>query len=61
MAKPKYILSLQSTIGSSPKISFEITGNKTEKILALIRNDIHKAQTKKECSSGTLERFFENN
>ena len=58
MAKPKYILSLQSTIGLSPKISFEITGNKADKILSLLQNDIHKANKKRECTTATLEKFF---
>ena len=31
--KPKYVISLQSTQGTNPKISFEVSGYKAEKIL----------------------------
>ena len=58
MAKPKFILSLQSTHGKSPKVSYEVTGNKAEKILAIIDPDIKKANKKRECTSITLEQFF---
>ena len=57
--KPKFIVSLQPTMGLGPVISFSVTGNKAEKILAILDPDIKKDKEKKECSSGTLERFFE--
>jgi hypothetical protein len=56
--KPKYVISLQSTQGTSPKISFEVTGHKAEKILDMLQSDIEKDRKKKETTSVTLERFF---
>ena len=56
--KPKYVISLQSTQGINPKISFEVSGYKAEKILDLVQSDIAKDKKKKECTSITLERFF---
>ena len=58
MAKPKFVISLQSTQGIAPKISFEVTGNKAQKILDLIHSDVIKHKKKTECSSITLDRFF---
>ena len=58
--KTKYIISLQSTQGTSPKISFEISGAKAEKILHLIQPDLAKHKQKTEPTSATLERFFTN-
>tara|TARA_B100001250_G_scaffold137664_1_gene117782 strand:+ start:263 stop:424 length:162 start_codon:yes stop_codon:yes gene_type:complete len=46
--KPKYVISLQSTHGISPKISFEVTGAKAEKILDILQSDIAKDRKKKE-------------
>ena len=56
--KTKYVISLQSTQGTSPKISFEVTGHKAEKILDMLQSDIEKDRKKKETTSVTLERFF---
>ena len=56
--KPKYVISLQSTQGTSPKLSFEVSGCKAEKILDLIQSDVYKHKKKTECTSITLERFF---
>ena len=56
--KTKYVISLQSTQGTSPKISFEVSGSKAEKILHLIQPDLAKHKKKTEPTSATLERFF---
>ena len=56
--KPKYVISLQSTQGTNPKVSFEVTGHKAERILDLLESDIAKDKKKKECTSITLEQFF---
>jgi len=56
--RPKFVISLQSTQGVSPAISFEVSGHKAEKILDLIQSDIAKHKKKTEPTSGTLEPFF---
>ena len=56
--KPKYVISLQSTHGINPKVSFECSGYKAEKILDLLQSDIVKNKKKKECTSITLDQFF---
>ena len=56
--KPKYVISLQSTQGTNPKISFEVSGHKAEKIIDLIQSDLAKHKKKTEPTSATLERFF---
>ena len=56
--KPKYVISLQSTQGTSPKISFEVTGHKAEKVLDILQSDIAQDRKKKETTSITLDRFF---
>ena len=56
--KPKYVISLQSTHGISPKHSFEVTGAKALKILEILQPDIEKDRKKKETTSITLDRFF---
>ena len=56
--KTKYVISLQSTQGTSPKISFEVTGHKAEKILDILQSDIAKDRKKRETTSITLDRFF---
>ena len=58
--KPKYVISLQSTQGTNPKISFEVSGHKAEKIIDLIQSDLAKHKKKTEPTSATLERFFTN-
>ncbi len=56
--KPRYVISLQSTQGTSPKLSFEVTGHKAEKIIHLIRSDVEKHKKKTETTSVTLDQFF---
>ncbi len=56
--KPKYVISLQTTQGTSPAISFTVTGHKAEKILDLLQSDIAKHKKQSELNSATLERFF---
>jgi len=56
--RPKFVISLQSTQGTSPKLSFEVTGAKAEKILDILQPDIAKDRKKKETTSITLDRFF---
>mgnify|MGYP001312746465 CR=1 FL=1 len=56
--RPKYVISLQSTQGTSPKLSFKVTGHKAEKILDILQSDIEKDRKKKETTSITLDRFF---
>ena len=56
--KPKYVISLQSTHGISKSISFTVSGYKAQKILDLLESDIEKDKKQKECTSITLERFF---
>jgi len=56
--RPKFVISLQSTQGTSPKLSFEVTGHKAEKVLDILQSDIAKDRKKKETTSITLERFF---
>ena len=56
--KPKFVISLQSTQGVSPAISFEVSGHKAEKILDLVQSDIAKHKKKTEPTSATLEQFF---
>ncbi len=56
--KPKYVISLQSTQGTNPKISFEVSGFKAEKVLDILQSDIAKDRKKKETTSITLDRFF---
>ena len=59
--KPKYVISLQSTQGTNPKISFEVSGFKAEKILDLLQSDIEKDKKKKETTSISLMDFFQEN
>ena len=56
--RPKYVISLQSTQGTSPKLSFEVSGHKAERIIDLIQSDLAKHKKKTEPTSATLERFF---
>ena len=56
--KPRYVISLQSTQGTNPKISFEVTGYKAEKIFDLLQSDMAKDKKKKQTSSITLDQFF---
>ena len=56
--KPKFVISLQSTQGVSPAISFEVSGHKAEKILDHFQSDNSKHKKKTESTSATLEPFF---
>ena len=56
--KSKYIITLQTSNGFSPGVSFEISPLKAEKIIDLIHSDIEKSIKKKKCSSITLDMFF---
>tara|TARA_B100000965_G_C19146205_1_gene563893 strand:- start:388 stop:582 length:195 start_codon:yes stop_codon:yes gene_type:complete len=56
--KPRYVISLQTTQGISPPLTFTVTGGKAEKILDLLRPDIEKDRERTKQSSATLEPFF---
>ena len=56
--KPKFVISLQPTQGTSPKISFEVSGAKAEKIIDLIQSDVAKHKKKTQSVSATLLPFF---
>ena len=58
MAKPKYVISLQSTQGISPPITFTVTGAKAEKVLDVLRTDMEKHRKLTQPVSSTLEPFF---
>ena len=55
---PKYIITMQLTNGGAPKVSFEVTPTKAQKIIDIIQSDIEKSHKKKKCSSITLDMFF---
>ena len=54
----KFILLLQAKNGGGPKVTFEITEHKAQKIIDLIQPEIAKKQEKTETVSATLEPFF---
>ena len=56
--KPRYVISLQTTQGLSPALTFTVTGSKAERILDLLRSDIEKHKTNTQPTSATLEPFF---
>ena len=56
--KPRYVISLQTTQGISPPLTFSVTGGKAEKILDLLRPDIEKHKDRTKPTSATLEPFF---
>ena len=56
--KPKYVISLQSTQGTNPTLSFEVSAHKAQKIIDLIRSDVAKHKKKTETTSVTLDQFF---
>ena len=56
--KPKFVISLQSTQGKAPPLTFEVTGAKAERVLELLDSDIAKYRKKTETVSATLEPFF---
>ena len=55
----KYALLLQKVNGGSPKIVFEITHAKAQKIIDLIQPEIEKKKKKFIAAPITLDRFFE--
>tara|TARA_B100000287_G_scaffold162169_1_gene152948 strand:- start:1132 stop:1326 length:195 start_codon:yes stop_codon:yes gene_type:complete len=57
-SKPRYVISLQTTQGISPPLTFTVTGSKGEKILDLLRPDIEKHKDRTKPTSATLEPFF---
>ena len=54
----RYVISLQTTQGISPPLTFTVTGSKAEKILDLLRPDIEKHKDRVKPVSATLEPFF---
>ena len=54
----KYIITMQLTNGGAPKVSFEVTPTKAQKIIDIIQSDVVKSNKKKKCSSITLDIFF---
>ena len=56
--RPKFVISLQSTQGKTPPLTFEVTGAKAEKVLDLLESDIKTHRQKTETVSATLEPFF---
>ena len=56
--KPRYVISLQTTQGISPPLTFTVTGSKAEKILDLLRSDMEKHKQRTTPTSATLEPFF---
>ena len=54
----KYVVRLQPVNGGSRALTFEITGNKADKVLALLMPEIEKKEKSIKASSITLERFF---
>ena len=57
-SKPRYVISLQTTQGITPPLTFTVTGSKAEKILDLLRPDIEKHKKNTQPTSATLEPFF---
>ena len=56
--KPKYILTLQISNGTGPRIQFEIPDLKAQEVIDLIQNDIKRSQKNKKISPITLDMFF---
>jgi len=56
--KPKYILTLQISNGTGPRIQFEIADDRAQDVIDLIQNDIRREQKKKKHSVVTLDIFF---
>ena len=54
----KFILLLQAKNGGGPKVTFEITEHKAQKIIDLIQPEIAKKQEKMPTPSVTLDPFF---
>ena len=58
MAKPKYVISLQTTQGLSKPMTFTVTNAKAEKILHILQPDIEKHKKNTQPVTATLEPFF---
>ena len=54
----KFILTLQPVNGGGRAITFEVTPNKADKVLALLMPEIEKKEKSMVTSSITLDRFF---
>ena len=54
----KFILTLQPVNGGGRAITFEVTPNKADKVLALLMPEIEKKEKEVKATSITLERFF---
>ena len=54
----KFILFLQAKNGGGPKVVFEITEQKAQKIIDLIQPEINKKKDKMPTPSVTLDPFF---
>ena len=54
----KFVVTLQPVNGGGRAITFECTGNKADKVLALLMPEIEKKEKEVKATSITLERFF---
>ena len=54
-----FTISIQSTAGKAPPFSYQITENKLEKIIAILKPEITKKKKKMTCTSIKLDNFFE--
>tara|TARA_Y100001963_G_C6441621_1_gene291670 strand:- start:57 stop:254 length:198 start_codon:yes stop_codon:yes gene_type:complete len=54
----KFILTLQPVNGGGRAITFEVTPNKADKVLALLMPEIEKKEKEVKATSITLEQFF---
>ena len=57
--KPKYILTLQISNGTGPRIKYDIPDLKAQDEIDLIQNDIKRSQKNKKISPITLDMFFD--
>ena len=56
--KPNYTVIIQSNTFGGTKVSFCISENKADKLFQLLEPEAKKKAAKENCSSITLERFF---
>ena len=54
----KFVLTLQPVNGGGRALTFEVTPNKADKVLALLMPEIEKKEKSMTTSSVTLEQFF---
>ena len=54
----RFVLTLQPVNGGGRAITFEVTPNKADKVLALLMPEIEKKEKEVKATSITLERFF---